>query len=58
MPELRAEDAAVQLYYLSEMDLTGPQGSRDQVAAQNHQKPGDCGYNGQHRLCDVHIGLW
>lgn len=47
--------------YLDELYVTGligPQGSRGQVAAMNHQRQGDHSYcNGQHRQSNVHDGL-
>jgi hypothetical protein len=43
---------------LNAMGLTGPSGSRGQVAALNHQRQGGCGYrNGQHRENNAHDGL-
>jgi hypothetical protein len=55
VPDLRVEDAAAQLDELNSMGLIGPQGSKSQVAALNHQRQGDHSYyNGQHKQNNVY----
>ena len=53
VPDLKAGDAAA--HRLNAVALVGPQGSRGQLSALDHQRQGDPSYHdGQHRQSNVH----
>lgn len=56
--DLRVGDTNAQLDKLNVMDLIGPQSSRGQLAALNHERQGDCSYlNEQDRQSNFQNGL-